>query len=107
MPDEITFTEKEEIVGYIETHSGSILIVDAIVEPDIHLSSRKYVSLDLKLDQTRIPILATKQEGRRYILLPLEAATPLQKHMSERVETVNPVDMPEEKPEESTNETAE
>jgi hypothetical protein len=103
MPDEVKFTEKEQIVGYVELHSGSIILVDGIVEPDINLSQRSYVSLDLGLDRKRVPIVATQQGGRRYLLIPLEAATPIENPAGETVQTEDQVEMPK-KEDEETNE---
>lgn len=96
MPDEIMFTNKEEVVGFIETHSGSVVLVDGIVEPDINLSPRSYVSLDLHLDKKRIPVVAVKQNGRRFLLLPLDAAGPIQNNTNDKVDTEDPVEVPEE-----------
>lgn len=96
MPDEITFTDKEEVIGYVETHSGSIVFVDGIVEPDINLSPRSYVSLDLHLDKQKVPIVAVKQSGRRFLLIPLDAAVPIQNNTNDKVETEDRVEIPKE-----------
>jgi hypothetical protein len=95
----IEFTEEEQIVGYVETHSGSLLIADGIVESEIRISSKSIVSLDLGMDKKRLPIVATRQGGRRYLLIPLEAAEPLENASGDTVTTENPAEIPKKKEE--------
>ncbi len=104
MSDEIMFTEAQNVVGYIETHSGSIVMADGIVESDIALSPKAIVSLDLKLDRKRIPVVATIQGGRRYLLIPLDLAEDIPNPSPDTVDTEDPVEVPKEKKEDESPE---
>ena len=99
MADQIEFTEQEEVVGYVETHSGSLILADGIVESEIRLSHKSMVSLDLGMDKKRLPVIATRQGGRRFLLIPLEAATPIEEIADDKVDTENQIEIPEKKEE--------
>ena len=68
------FTSKENIVGYVETDSGTLLITDGIWDDRIKVSARNKVYVDLGMDRVRIPVIATKQNGRKFLLIPLDQA---------------------------------
>ena len=68
------FTEKENIIGYVETDSGTLLITDGIWDDRIKVSARNKVSVDLGMDRVRVPVIATKQNGRKFLLIPLDQA---------------------------------
>ena len=86
MPIEVKFTEEQQVIGYINTHSGSVALLDGIVESELRFPPDSYVAIDVNLDKRRIPVIATIQGGRRYLLLPLDAAEPIPAIGLEKVE---------------------
>jgi len=94
MPKIIEFTEEQEVVGYVTTDTGGILIADSVVESDIAIPSKNVVSLDLQMDKRRIPIVATRQGDQRFLLIPLEQAVPITSPQKETVDTEDPVEIP-------------
>jgi hypothetical protein len=97
------FTEKETIVGYVETDSGSLLITDGIWEDRINLNPRNKVAIDLGVDRVRVPVIATKQNDRRFLLIPLDQAEALRDNMDDKVEVEEPSKQPEKKKPEKTD----
>jgi len=87
MPIEIDFTSEQKVIGHVNTHSGSVAILDGIIESEIKFAPDSYVAIDVNLDKKRIPVIATVQGGRRYLLLPLDAAEPIPPIGLETVET--------------------
>ena len=68
---------KETEVGLVATDSGSLLIADGIAEQDLKTSLNKRVVIDVQKDNTLLPVIATKQNGRRFLLIPLDAGEPI------------------------------
>lgn len=97
MAKEIDFTEKQQVIGYVETHSGSIALLDGIIESELKMSPDTFVAVDVNLDRKRIPVIATRQGGRRYLLLALDAAEDIPPVGDETVETEGKVKMDKEK----------
>ncbi len=91
MPIEVDFTTEQKVIGYVETHSGSIALLDGIVEAEIKFAPNTYVAVDVDLEKKRIPVIATIQSGRRYLLLPLDAAESIPTIGMEKVDTEDPV----------------
>ena len=84
------FTEEETIVGHIETDSGSLLITDGVWENIINVSPRNKVMVDLGVDRIRLPVIATKQNDRRFLLIPIDLAEPLGEHIDDTVPVEEP-----------------
>lgn len=74
MPILVEFLEEEKIVGYINIPSGSLLLVDGAFEVDLKLNSKHSLALDLQMEGVRIPVMSTQQNGKRYLLIPLDSA---------------------------------
>ena len=91
MPIEVDFTTEQKVIGYVSTHSGSVAILDGIVEAEIKFAPNTYVAVDVALEKKRIPVIATIQSGRRYLLLPLDAAESIPGAGIEKVMTEDPV----------------
>jgi len=94
------FTEKEMLIGFVDTDSGGVLIADMLW--DMPSSTQKHLSLDLEQEKTRIPIKAVRTEdGRRRLIIEIDEAMSLFKPK----ETVEVTDLPppaEKKDEEET-----
>ncbi len=72
----VQFPSKETIVGYIDTDSGGILLTDAVWESTLPRTSHKYTSVDLgEALPSRIPVYAKLVNGRRFIIIDIDAAT--------------------------------
>lgn len=93
MPIEVEFTTEQKVIGYVSTHSGSIALLDGIIESEIKFAPGSYVAVDVNLDKKRIPVIATIQGGRRYLLLPLDAAEAIPAMGLEKVDTEGQVEV--------------
>lgn len=93
------FTERENTIGYLETDSGTLLITDGIWETLINVNPRNKISVDLGVDRVRVPVIATRQNGRRFILIPVDLAEPITKETEEVVKVDIKADVTEVKDE--------
>jgi len=93
MPIEVDFTTEQKVIGYVNTHSGSIALLDGIIESEIKFPPNSHVVVDVNLDKKRVPVIATIQGGRRYLLLPLDAAEAIPAIGLEKVDTEGHVKM--------------
>jgi len=93
MAKEIEFTDGQAVIGYVTTHSGSIAILDGIIESELKQPPDNFVAVDVNLDKKRIPVIATKQGGRRYLLLALDAAEEIPSMRINTVDTEERVEM--------------
>ncbi len=94
------FKESETVIGYIETDSGSLLITDGIWDSIVNVNPRNRVHVDLGVDRIRLPVIATKQNDRRFLLIPIDQAEPLADSSTDKVNVEEPSATPEEeKPE--------
>jgi hypothetical protein len=92
-PKSEIFTEEETIVGYVDTDSGSLLIADGVWETSlVGVSDRNRLVIDVERDNIRIPIIATKQNGRRFLLIPIDAANPIQSNDKDKVDVRDPAE---------------
>lgn len=73
-PTDIFAEGKENIIGHVATDSGSLMIADGIVAAEVTAALGKQFTVDLSCDNARLPIVATKQAGRRFLLIPIDAA---------------------------------
>ena len=97
----------DSLVGYVETDSGSILITDGVWDKTvIPLNTQQRVSLDLGLDRCRIPVHRVTLGGKKFLMIALDDAAPLTEG-EDKIETEDPVKLPEgEKEEEEETEDA-
>lgn len=77
IPKDDVFTEKENIIGYVTTDSGTLLITDGIWEDRIKVNAMNKVSVDLGSDSIRVPVIATLQNGRKFLLIPIDQGEPI------------------------------
>lgn len=90
------FTEKETIVGYVESDSGSLLIADGIWEINLReISRRNKIVIDIERDKVRIPIIATRQNNRRFLLIPIDSAELINHAVTDKVDVDDQVILPE------------
>ena len=73
----VEFTETEKILGYVNIPSGSLLLVDGAFESDLPVNKQHCLTLDLNAEYVSLPIIAIQQHGKRFILIPLDAAKPI------------------------------
>ena len=99
MPIEVDFGAKEKVVGHVNIPSGSLLLADGVFENDLPLNTNHSLTVDLKLDNVRVPVYATMQNGRRFLLIPIDAAQPIEDE-NENVEVEDRVEMEKEESEE-------
>jgi len=77
----IFLEKKESIVGYITLNTGTLLLTDGVWVDNIKVSQEEKLAIDLGTDRIKIPVIATKQNNRRFLLIPLDAA--VQQNVSE------------------------
>lgn len=100
---------KQQLVGYVETDSGSILITDGVWKDNIPNVFQKTLYMeDAVIDEKKnvLPIYMIQKEGKRFLLIALDDGTPATDRVLE-VETENPVILPEEGPPEPPSEEEE
>lgn len=68
---------KEELLGYIVTTSGSIVLADGAVRSAIGLPAQEIVSLDLEKDNCKIPVYRAHQGDKQFIIIPVDSAEPV------------------------------
>lgn len=62
----------EQLIGYVDTDSGGLLITDMIW--DMPKTSPKRTCLDLKLGQVRIPVKTVIKDGKRRLIIEIDEA---------------------------------
>ena len=70
------FKETETLAGYITVHSGSLLLSDGVWDStNLHPDSK--IQFDLEEDGShQIPVTTIRQNGKRFILIALDASIP-------------------------------
>ena len=97
------FSEKEIVIGHIETSAGGVLLTDGGWEEDLPKTTQESLALDLDIDPGKIPVIATRKNNKRFLILAIDDAEP-QSLVSDKVEIKDQVDVPEEEPEEESEE---
>jgi hypothetical protein len=87
------FTEKEQLIGYVTSISGSLLLVDGALRSASPIPESECVFIDTEAEAVKIPAYAVMQNGQRFILLALDAANPIVS--GETVSVEDPVEVPE------------
>jgi len=94
-----TFQEgKEQLVGHLETDTGTILLTDGIWNSDIPSADQQRVYLNLGRQKIRIPVYGVIRNSRRYLILDIDAAVPNKRGKQQGLVAVEDVDIPDEEP---------
>ncbi len=92
---------KENIVGHLILNTGTLLMTDGVWVDNIKVSQEEKLAIDLGTDRLSVPVIGTKQNGRRFLLIPIDAAEQKDVPGSDKVEVTDPVE--EEQEEEENN----
>jgi hypothetical protein len=90
----------QKLIGYVETDSGSLFIVDGVWKESIPTVFQKSLFYeDALVDEKKnvLPVYLIKNQGKRFLLIALDdgiAAT----EREVQVETEDPVELPEPPP---------
>ena len=95
---EVEFTPQEKLIGHIVTASGSLLLADGAVQTALKLSQLDIVSIDVDKEQTKIPVYAVNQNGKRFLIIAIDDALPTSYNTDEKVVVEDMVTIPEEPP---------
>jgi hypothetical protein len=79
------FAETEQVIGHFVTLSGSIVISDGIHAASLPGNADQHFVIDLGKENTKIPLIATMQNGNKFLLIPVDAAEPLSTNNEETV----------------------
>ena len=90
------FSENERTVGHFVTLSGSIVIADGIHADSLPGGADQRVVLDLGKENCKIPVIAARQHGHNFLLIPVDAAIALPERLEETVEIEDPVTVPKD-----------
>lgn len=94
-----TFQEgKEQLVGHLETDTGTILLTDGIWNSDIPSADQQRVYLNLGTQKIRIPVYGVIRNRRRYLILDIDAAVPNHRDKQRALVAVEDVEIPDEEP---------
>jgi hypothetical protein len=66
------FQDGESIIGYVTLNTGTLLITDGVWSDNLSVSAEEKLSIDLGVDNIRLPVIAAKQGGQRFLLIPLD-----------------------------------
>lgn len=66
------FKDGESIIGYVTLNTGTLLITDGVWSDNLSVSPEEKLSIDLGMDSIRLPVIAAKQGGQRFLLIPLD-----------------------------------
>jgi len=91
---EIFVEGKETAIGTLMLNTGTLLLTDGVWVDNIRVAQNEKVAIDLGADRIQVPIIGTKQHGRRFLLIPIDAAE--QKNIPDT--KVNVTDPAEETP---------
>jgi hypothetical protein len=70
------FKDTETLAGYLTVHSGSLLLSDGVWD-STHLHEESKLNIDLEEEGSyKIPVTTIRQNGKRFILISLDAAIP-------------------------------
>lgn len=77
---------EEYVIGQIAMHTGNLFIVDDVAATYVPAGTN-CVSLDVGSDAGTklVPIVATRQGGKRYVLIPLDDAIEIPEEHTETV----------------------
>jgi len=64
--------ETETLIGYVETDTGGITIVDSLWDDHLPKVTQNRVILELGLDKCKIPVYGFKKDNKRYLLISLD-----------------------------------
>lgn len=90
----------QKLLGYVETDSNSLFIVDGVWRESLPTTFQKTVLLeDAVLDEKKnvLPVYLFKQNNKRFLLIALDAGIPATEQILE-VEVEDPVKLPEPPP---------
>ena len=90
----------QKLVGYVETDSGSLFIVDGVWKDSIPTVFQKSLLYeDALVDEKKnvLPIYLIQNQGKRFLLIALDDGIPSAERVLE-VETEDPVTVPEPPP---------
>lgn len=93
---EVEFKEREQLIGHVTSASGSLILVDGAIQTALRLPASEVVELDLNKDNHKIPVYAVQQNGKRFLLVSIDDAVPIQYNTKDRIKVSDPVDIPEE-----------
>ncbi len=94
-----TFQEgKQQLVGHLETDTGTILLTDGIWNSDIPSADQQRVYLNLGTQKIRIPVYGVIRNQRRYLILDVDAAVPNDRGEQRGLVSVEDVEIPDEEP---------
>lgn len=71
------FTNREQLIGYVETDSGGLVIADGIWGDEFPSVSQERICVNLGILKGKVPVYAVSRNGKRYLLLALDAAVQL------------------------------
>jgi len=81
----------ENIVGHIVLNTGTLLLTDGVWIDNIKVSQEEKLAIDLGTDRIRVPVIGTKQNGRRFLLIPLDAAEQKDVPENDKVDIEDPI----------------
>ena len=94
-----TFQEgREQLVGHLETDTGTVLFTDGIWNSDIPNVDQQRVYLNLGVQKARIPVYGVIRNGRRYLLLDIDGAIPNERNKKKGLIEVEENQVSDEEP---------
>lgn len=86
--------DKTEHQGHIPIYSGRLLFVDEVIIQDLPIAADQYIIIDIEKENVQVPLVATNQGGQRFLIIPIDQATPLPMKVATTVEVTDQVEIP-------------
>jgi len=85
-------------LGKLRTHSGTVALTDGIHASSLQgFQGTPTLNLDIECEDVDIPVYAILADGKRYILLALDEATPIESEKGNvAIAEGSTIDLPEE-----------
>jgi hypothetical protein len=87
---------EEYVIGQIAMYTGNLFIVDDVAASYVPVGTN---CINLRIDNDEgarlLPIIATRQNGKRYVLIPLDDAVDIPTELTETVQMETDSDDPE------------
>ena len=68
-----SFTEEEQLLGYVETDSGTVLLADGLWSYALPPTNQQTLVLDTEIERVRFPVYAVIRGNQRFLLISLDS----------------------------------
>ena len=89
--------DSSKIIGHITVYSGVLLLTDGVTAQQLPVPQEQRVIFDTEKENIKVPVIASQQGGRRFLIIPLDDVEDIAPAQGQVVEVQDPVTVPAEK----------